>query len=215
MKKVVYLITTISLLTAMFVSCNKSIPVTGVELNQNTIRLKPDEVFKLKATIKPFDATNYEVVWTSSNKSVATVSSSGLVTAISSGSTTITVTTEDGNKTDECIVTVDSIGGSGGDGETSDLNKTQWRGDYSPDMKMTITFEGRDVRVTVEDPPVYPVGYGKYTLQGSNLTITISWQGPQGEQIPFATGTLLRNQDGYIHSIQLTVNGWTSYFIRI
>ena len=51
--------------------------------------------------------------WTSSNTSVATVSSSGVVTAKSVGTTTITVTTEDGSKKATCLVTVTPIKVSG------------------------------------------------------------------------------------------------------
>ena len=60
----------------------------------------------LIATVSPANATNKSVTWSSSNTSVATVSSNGLVTAVSPGTTTITVRTEDGKKTAICKVTV-------------------------------------------------------------------------------------------------------------
>ncbi|UXX81021.1 Ig-like domain-containing protein [Reichenbachiella carrageenanivorans] len=66
----------------------------------------------LNETVSPSNATNKSVSWSSSNTSVATVSSSGLVTAVAAGSATITVTTNSGNKTATCGVTVS--GGSGG-----------------------------------------------------------------------------------------------------
>ena len=59
---------------------------------------------KLIASIQPPDASNRVMIWTSSNPAVATVSSSGLVTAHSAGTTTIIVTTNDGNKTAYCVV---------------------------------------------------------------------------------------------------------------
>ena len=46
------------------------------------------------------------MTWTSSNNAIATVSSSGLVTAIAAGSAVITVTTQDGAKTATCNITV-------------------------------------------------------------------------------------------------------------
>ncbi|MEJ5266164.1 MAG: Ig-like domain-containing protein, partial [Bacteroidales bacterium] len=52
------------------------------------------------------------VSWSSSNTSVATVSSSGVVTAVAAGSATITVTTVDGAKTATCAVTVTSGSGT-------------------------------------------------------------------------------------------------------
>ena len=91
-------------------SCNitvdNSIPVSGVHLNISNSTLKRNETLKLVATINPINATNKNVTWTSSNSSVASVDSSGLVTAKSDGSATITVTTVDGNYTASCNITV-------------------------------------------------------------------------------------------------------------
>lgn len=61
---------------------------------------------QLTATILPVNATNKATTWTSSNPAVATVDTSGKVTAIAHGIVTITVTTADGNKTATCIDTV-------------------------------------------------------------------------------------------------------------
>ena len=52
------------------------------------------------------DATNKNVTWSSDDETVATVSATGLVTAVAEGTATITVTTEDGNKTAAITVTV-------------------------------------------------------------------------------------------------------------
>ncbi|MDO5433904.1 Ig-like domain-containing protein [Eubacterium sp.] len=82
-----------------------TVPVTGVSLDKKDAALKIGETTALTATITPENATNKNVSWTSSDEKVAAVKS-GVVTAISEGKATITVTTEDGNKTAECIVTV-------------------------------------------------------------------------------------------------------------
>ena len=81
-------------------------PVTSVTLDQTSASLKVGETVSLTATVKPDDATDKSVTWSSSNTSVATVSSSGIVTAIKAGSATITVKTNDGGKTATCSVTV-------------------------------------------------------------------------------------------------------------
>ena len=82
-----------------------TIPVTGVSLDATTASLTVGDTQQLTATIQPTDATNQNVTWSSSVPSVATVSN-GLITALSAGATTITVTTEDGEFTATCAVTV-------------------------------------------------------------------------------------------------------------
>ena len=81
-------------------------PVTSVTLDQTSASLKVGETVSLTATVKPDDATDKSATWSSSNTSVATVSSTGVVTAKSAGSAIITVTTKDGSKTATCSVTV-------------------------------------------------------------------------------------------------------------
>ena len=88
------------------VTVNENIyPVEGISLNQSTTTLYEGDSLSLTATISPSNATNKNVSWKSSNTSVATVSN-GNVTAVKAGTTTITVTTEDGGKTATCNVTV-------------------------------------------------------------------------------------------------------------
>jgi uncharacterized protein YjdB len=80
--------------------------VTGVSLNKNTLTLETGKSETLSATINPTDATNKNVTWSSNNTSVATVNSSGAVSALAAGNATITVTTVDGSFTANCAVTV-------------------------------------------------------------------------------------------------------------
>jgi hypothetical protein len=77
-----------------------------VTLNKTTSQISAGHTDELVATVLPANATNRAVAWTTSNASVATVSSSGLVSAIAAGAATITVTTADGGKTATCAVTV-------------------------------------------------------------------------------------------------------------
>ena len=83
-------------------------PVKDVMIQQDSVTLKKGETTQLSALVFPGVATNRSVTWESSDTDIATVSSGGLVTAISDGTATITVETDDGGFTDECIVTVDS-----------------------------------------------------------------------------------------------------------
>ncbi len=88
------------------VSGTAVIPVTGVSLNQTSVTLLKDETTRLIATVRPSNASNKKVLWTSSNKKVATVDENGVVTAKSAGMANIRVTTEDGDATALCKVTV-------------------------------------------------------------------------------------------------------------
>ncbi len=82
------------------------VKVTGVSLNKSTLTLEKGSNETLSATVLPDNAANKKVVWHSSNEAVATVSSSGKVTAVGKGTATITVKTEDGAYTAACTVTV-------------------------------------------------------------------------------------------------------------
>ena len=85
----------------------KVYPVETVTLDKEALVLFVGETaVALTATISPDNATNKNITWTSSDPNVATVDENGNVTAIAVGTATITVKTEDGNKTDECAVTV-------------------------------------------------------------------------------------------------------------
>lgn len=84
----------------------EDVAVTGITLDKSKLEMKKGESLNLVATITPSTATNKNVTWTSSNEKVATVSKEGIITAIEEGTTTITVTTEDGNKVAKCEVTV-------------------------------------------------------------------------------------------------------------
>lgn len=87
----------------------KTVAVTDVTIDQlpSPLNLQIDQTYTLHATVSPTDATNKKVTWSSSDTSVAEVNSStGVVTARKEGTATITVTTEDGNKSSTCQVVV-------------------------------------------------------------------------------------------------------------
>ena len=88
------------------VKVTKPIPVTGITLNKHGITLYVGGTSKLTATVTPANATeDKNFKWSNSNSSVATIKS-GKITAISPGTTTIKVTTNNGKFTDTCTVTV-------------------------------------------------------------------------------------------------------------
>ena len=100
---------------------DQAIAVTGVQLDRETLDLLVGGASTtLMATISPVNATNTDVIWTSSNTGVATVSATGEVSPVAEGTATITVTTEDGGHTDTCSVNV--IDGVLVDGVTLDTD---------------------------------------------------------------------------------------------
>ena len=79
---------------------SSAIPVTGVFVNGGSVDPIPaGRTIQLAATVLPENSNNQVVSWTSSNPVVASVDGNGLVTAMSAGTATITVTTQDGGKT--------------------------------------------------------------------------------------------------------------------
>ncbi len=83
----------------------KFIAVESISLNEQEVSTKDN--IQLIASILPENASNKTMSWSSSNEEVATVDQNGNVTTVSVGETTITVTTEDGEKQAFCKVIVE------------------------------------------------------------------------------------------------------------
>lgn len=84
---------------------NDDCDVTGVVLDTAAVTLNEGETYTFTATVAPAVAVDQAVVWSSSDEAVATVAD-GVVTAVSFGRATITVTTVDGGFKAEATVTV-------------------------------------------------------------------------------------------------------------
>lgn len=82
------------------------IAVSGVTLAPATASIAVGATQQLTPTIAPADATIKDVTYASSDEAVATVSATGLVTGVAVGSATITVTTTNGAKTAQSVITV-------------------------------------------------------------------------------------------------------------
>ena len=82
-----------------------NILVTGVSLNASTVKMYVGQSYQLIHTIKPSNATNKGVTWSSSNTNVVSVSN-GKIVGKSSGKARITVTTNDGRYSAYTDVTV-------------------------------------------------------------------------------------------------------------
>lgn len=88
--------------------------VKSIIIDKDEMTLERGETAQLSVTVYPQDADDSSVEWSSENNEVATVDSKGTVVAISSGTTIIRATTNDGsNLTAECQVTVTSLKATG------------------------------------------------------------------------------------------------------
>ena len=155
-------------------------PVTSVTLDQTSASLQVGETVTLTATVKPDDATDKTVTWTTSDASVATVSN-GVVTAKKVGSATITA--KAGDKTATCSVIVDQLitglrlditSLSLNEGTTTTLTATVTP-DYAPNQTLAWTSSDTSVATVDQNGKVTAVSKGTATItvatqDGSNLS---------------------------------------------
>ena len=80
------------------------VPVTSVSLNESSLAIDEGDTFTLSVTISPSDANHQSAHWWSDDESIATVDQTGVVTAVSAGTATITAMA--GMKSATCRVTV-------------------------------------------------------------------------------------------------------------
>ena len=155
-----------------------TVPTGSVTLDKTTLSLAVGETAQLTATVKPDDATDKNVTWTSSDESVAKVSN-GKVTAIKSGKATITA--KCGDKTAECAVTVTVPTGS------VTLDKTSLTLAIGETAQLTATVKPEDatdknVTWASSDESVAKVSNGKVTaVKSGKATITAKCAGKTAE----------------------------------
>lgn len=88
-------------------SVNKT--VTGISLDKTTGIIDVGSTLQLEATVLPEEAADKSLIWNSSDTTIATISKTGLVTAVTPGTVTITVTTRDGGKTDSFSLKINPV----------------------------------------------------------------------------------------------------------
>lgn len=80
--------------------------VEGIQLNKSSDTVYVGKTTNLTANVLPNNATNKNVIWSSSDSNIATVNSKGVVTGKNEGTAIITAKTEDGSYTASCTVNV-------------------------------------------------------------------------------------------------------------
>ena len=150
------------------------VAVSSIYLNSSSFSLNVGTNYQLSATVYPSNATEKAVRWVTSNSSVATVSDTGMVTAQSVGSATITVYASNG-KSASCSVTV-TVPVTG-----VSLNKTALTLDVGTSETLTATVSpnnasNKDVTWSSSNSNVASVdAQGKVTAKKTgNATITVT-----------------------------------------
>ncbi len=173
-----------------------STPVAEITLDTDDFTLNltnpVSQSRQLTATVSPEDATDQRISWSSSDAAVATVSPTGLVSAVSKGSATITAVSEDGGKTASCVVTVQEVDVAGLTITPSTLNLR-----IAPSLptarygQLTVSFEPdcathQDVTWSSLNPNIATVDQsGKVTAvnNGEAYIIAISSHGTDGDSV--------------------------------
>lgn len=113
------------------------VSVESISLNKSTTTVLKGSAETLIANITPSNATNTSIVWSSSNDSVASVNSNGVVTGIETGTAVITAKTIDGNLVDSCIINVSS---TATDVSGISLDKTSHTCQQSTNFVLSVSF---------------------------------------------------------------------------
>ena len=169
--------------------------VTAISLNQSSISISGANTSQLVATTTPAGGT---VAWASSDTSVATVSSSGLVTGVGNGSCTITASC--GGKNATCSVTVSGFASLTGITATYTQSGTVYNTDTLDSLKADLI-----VVANYSDSTTRTLSDSDYTLSGTlevgTSTITVSYggktttfnvtvTGPSAIQITYTQGSI-------------------------
>ena len=190
---------TISLLLALSIlfACTqkepevpKEVRVESVTLSQSSAEIEIGKTLQLNATVSPSMATRKDITWSSSKSSVASVSSSGLVTAVSEGTTTITAAAD--GKKGECTVSVvkKAIAVSG-----IKLDKTE----------LTL-FEGEEESLTATVIPSDATLRGEITWSSSNTQVA-TVDGGKVTAVGMGTSTISASLEGFKAECIVTVKG--------
>ena len=173
------------------------VDVESVTLDKNELSLNVGETYQLTATVLPTNATNKDVSYNSNVSGVATVSETGLVTAVSNGTATIRVVTVSGAKIDECVVTVTtpvipvtgvSISRSSLEMEVGDAQIVYAHIEPSNATNQNVNWSSNDESVaTVEEGYIEAVGEGTTNIVVTtedgeftdSLTVTVSGGGTE------------------------------------
>ena len=216
------------------VSTTAAVNVNSVSLNRTSATMYVSDTLQLSSTINPFNASYTTVKYTSSNPKVVSVSSNGLVRALSSGTATITASC--GGKKATCKITVKNYSGVRGNyavmkayidknGKTNDDGNKYVTYSYSADgydwtMKITHNYSTNQIDVYISTgtnkSANFSIDYStdelfiyvKGTVQGSHMSLG---RDPQGN---YSYSFSSSNYSGRANRIMMFLDNTPSFYIH-
>lgn len=193
--------TTDNSITASCTVTVEAIPVTGVTMNPTTANVQVNGTTTLTANVQPTNATNKTVNWSTSDANIATVNNNGVVTGVSAGTATITVTTVDGGKTATCAVTVTDAAPIPPTNltlhEPGVYEEKQSKGGYATKL---VEDNGRE----------YEVYYANRDTEGDYATLTTRTGDRQNGIENTTSETYCKSADGWVEANLTSISGGTS-----
>ena len=186
--------------TCKVVVKDPTVSVENVKLNESSLTLRKDDSKILTATVLPQNATNKNVTWESTDKTVVSVEKNGMIKGLKAGKATIIVKTVDGEKTAECVVEVTiPVTGVTISADTLTLNKNETKA-----LKATVlpedatnkgvTWKSSNTSVATVDPNgnVKALKAGKTTItvttkdgnKSASCEVTVNEPAPQPQPEP-------------------------------
>lgn len=161
----------------------ETIGATGVTVSPAELTITGETTGQLTATVLPEDATNQTVNWNSGDTTVATVSTTGLVTGIANGTAEIKATTQDGGYSAVCSVTVSGIEEDGdAEDESEDDPAQTCDAPVSVALPLTINGTGEYCRLTSGDI-TYINSWGMALVEINGQDYTNTWSNQMPDKI--------------------------------
>lgn len=194
--------------TCLVTVASATVAVSSVSISKTSLTLEPNKSEQLSCTVLPDNASNKKVTWSSSDESVATVSSNGMVVSKAEGTAVITVASVDGVHSASCTVTVKSATPP------------------TPTVVDVTSVELKDHQISINTGSSTTLGYTIYPSDATNKNVkwksedesiaTVSSTGlVRGIKQGVTTITVTTVDGGYSDKCSVTVNYVAPYFLNL
>ena len=156
-------------------STSSVIAVSSVDFTQRSATLKPSETLQLTAKITPTTAADQALTWTTTDRAVATVNQSGLVTAVGEGTAKIRATCSDGQR-DTCTVEVASSSAAAPAVSASSSNPSFYGSEFA-DSSQVVSVVASSMHTQTAAVSWYQKSGGSWSLVSSSVSALIGQNG--------------------------------------